>query len=472
MKFFYLTIVIFLLSACAKDPNRPQDVPVRAIQTILVSDSLIDSDVCANELRVGGAEILYKNEMGVVMTSAPISALPIEHCEADISVNRTEPFRNVTDETKAPSLSTLLKLIPAEEIGARTFIQNNPEFDGRGVIIGVLDTGVEIDHPMLAKTSTGEAKVIDFQDFSGEGKLDLDTVTVDINDIFKGTDGGEYFVRNVGGSDYRFALFRGSSLKAARRITRKDEFSDLGVITYLKGGKHFLRIDTNGDRDFGNDTELSDFSENHQFVKLGKKKSLTTSVNIGEAGKTATICFDDGSHGTHVAGIAAGFDSDGLQGVAPGAKVIAVKIGDNRLAGGSTTTASKMLAIDYAVEKGARVLNISYGIRAGSDLGKSAIDKYVDKVAKEKNVLFAISAGNEGPGIQTIGTPAGADRALTVGAYISKETAPKQLRVYWRRTKQHVVFFQRGSPKRWRLEAFDFSSGLGCFESSPVGRRL
>ena len=66
-----------------------------------------------------------------------------------------------------------------------------------------------------------------------------------------------------------------------------------------------------------------------------------------------------------------------------------------------------LLAIDFAVAKKAQIINLSYGIRAGSNLGKSVIDKYIDKVAAEKGVLFSISAGNEGPGLLTIGTPAG-----------------------------------------------------------------
>jgi hypothetical protein len=51
--------------------------------------------------------------------------------------------------------------------GVQNFQQNNPDYDGRGTIILVLDTGVDMGVDGLTKTSTGETKVIDVQDFTG-----------------------------------------------------------------------------------------------------------------------------------------------------------------------------------------------------------------------------------------------------------------------------------------------------------------
>jgi subtilisin family serine protease len=52
--------------------------------------------------------------------------------------------------------------LPTNEIGATDFVRANPEWDGRGVTIGVLDSGVDLDHPSLQTTSTGERKIVDW----------------------------------------------------------------------------------------------------------------------------------------------------------------------------------------------------------------------------------------------------------------------------------------------------------------------
>ena len=53
------------------------------------------------------------------------------------------------------------------------FNELHPEYDGTGTIILILDTGVDMGIDGLTKTSTGEVKVIDVQDFTGEGDVKL-----------------------------------------------------------------------------------------------------------------------------------------------------------------------------------------------------------------------------------------------------------------------------------------------------------
>ena len=75
-----------------------------------------------------------------------------------------------------------------KDTGVEEFISLHPEFDGRGTIILVLDTGVDMGIDGLTETSTGEVKVIDVQDFTGEGDISLyeaDLSTDDGKDVFE-----------------------------------------------------------------------------------------------------------------------------------------------------------------------------------------------------------------------------------------------------------------------------------------------
>jgi subtilisin family serine protease len=52
--------------------------------------------------------------------------------------------------------------MPIADIGASQFMAANPTWDGRGVTIGIVDTGITLDHPSLQTTSTGERKIVDW----------------------------------------------------------------------------------------------------------------------------------------------------------------------------------------------------------------------------------------------------------------------------------------------------------------------
>lgn len=417
-------------------------VDTQKVQSIVLANSS-QSEACRVELEAQNVGVLYQNELGVLFADTPADHIRLSECEATVVNNLDVPVspRDPAD-SEARLGSVLQELLPANEIGALDFIKANPEYDGRGVIIGILDTGVELDHPMLRLTTTAEAKVIDFEDFSGEGKLNLEPVHLsERGTIF--TPSGEYLAKSIQGKDFHFANYLGSQLNETS-AAQGDHFEDVGVLTYQKGNQWVGRIDTNNNKSFDDEQELSSYFESKQFTKLGENRKLTTVLNVKDA-THATLCFDDGTHGTHVAGIAAGNDPNTLTGVAPGAKIVAAKIGDNRLSGGSTTTASMILAIDHAVSRGAQIINLSYGIRAGSNQGTATIDTYIDKVAVTKNILFSISAGNEGPGLLSIGSPAAAAHAITVGAYVSKNTAHKNYN-YTGVLRDHIWWFSSLGP--------------------------
>jgi subtilisin family serine protease len=125
--------------------------------------------------------------------------------------------------------------------------------------------------------------------------------------------------------------------------------------------------------------------------------------------------IDPNGHGTHVTGIAAGSGagSDGrYTGVAPEADLFVARVLD---AGGGGRTSDVMAGIEWAVERGAQVINISLGGPPYPADGTDALSMLVD-AAVEAGVVVCVAAGNMGPGVQTVGAPAASKGAITIGA--------------------------------------------------------
>ena len=81
-------------------------------------------------------------------------------------------------------------LIPKRETGVLEFLKKHPEFDGRGTIIAVFDTGVDPAAAGLQKTSIGERKIVDVIDATGSGDVDTShTVEASKEGTFEGLTG-------------------------------------------------------------------------------------------------------------------------------------------------------------------------------------------------------------------------------------------------------------------------------------------
>jgi hypothetical protein len=66
--------------------------------------------------------------------------------------------------------------MPLASTGADSFRRAHPTADGRGILIAILDTGIDPSAPGLSTTTTGERKILDLRDFSGEGAVPLTRV--------------------------------------------------------------------------------------------------------------------------------------------------------------------------------------------------------------------------------------------------------------------------------------------------------
>ncbi|WP_309115921.1 S8 family serine peptidase [Saccharothrix sp.] len=141
-----------------------------------------------------------------------------------------------------------------------------------------------------------------------------------------------------------------------------------------------------------------------------------THPDLADAVVDAAVFADSDStddrkgHGTHVAATITG--SGPYRGVAPDAKLLNAKVLDDNGRGKSSDAIAGM---EWAVAAGADVVNMSFGSSQASD-GTDPLSQAVNRLTAASGALFVVSAGNSGPGEQTLSTPAVADAALTVGA--------------------------------------------------------
>lgn len=337
--------------------------------------------------------------------------------------------------------------------GVDRFLVSHPHSDGRGVVIAVLDTGVDPSIPGLTQTPDGKVKVIDVQDFTGDGDVELERIKPDPATgklVRPDGDGApiEYEPPTLPAAPpgeprrWWFGVFKEKKFAGADQPdlngneTTEDEFPVL--VTALEGDgddQAVCYVDTNVDRSFADEKPLRNYKLNfdtfnfHRDQPEGQIIPLTFAVNIFLRQTKVVFHFDNGAHGTHVAGIAAGYrinNQDGFHGVAPGAKVMSLKIGCGWL-GGISVTESKRKALRYAARYAREhqvpvVCNLSYGVESEIE-GHSDIDDVVNEILRENPyMVFVTSAGNAGPGLSSVGTPAAATEAISVAALMAADT--------------------------------------------------
>ncbi|MEV8108770.1 S8 family serine peptidase, partial [Streptomyces sp. NPDC088135] len=329
---------------------------------------------------------------------------------------------------------------PSFETGAVDFVQQHPKADGRGVTIGILDSGVDLGHPALQKTSTGARKIVDWVTAT-DPVSDGDGTWLRMTDAVTGptfTYKGRTYKAPKG--DYRIKLFAEAATKGGDMkgdLNRDGDTTDVWAVLYdpVTGA---VRVDLNDDADFTNDTALKPYKEKHQVSYFGKDDPRTDvaeripftvesrkNVVYNAAGDTSdyvNIGVIESEHGTHVAGITAanGLFGGKMNGAAPGAKIVSSRA--CTWDGGCTNIALTEGMIDLVVNRGVDVVNMSIGGLPPLNDGNNARSELYKRLIDIYGVQLVISAGNDGPGVNTIGDPGLADHVISVGASISKET--------------------------------------------------
>ncbi|MCO6473359.1 MAG: S8 family serine peptidase [Melioribacteraceae bacterium] len=337
--------------------------------------------------------------------------------------------------------------ISLNQTGVTEFLKLNPEYDGRGTIIFVLDTGVDMGVEGLTKTSAGGVKVIDAQDFTGQGDIKFYEADVDDEDgktFYSNEDNNlkisgtlslqakddKYFIGVVKEDLWKNS---GSGAKDINANGAEDDsFYFVTFLTEIDAADYWVVfIDTNNNGDLSDEKPLRNYNINYDSFTFEHAKQLppfTLAMNIFPEEQKISLYFDDGAHGTHCAGIAAGnaIGNDNFYGVAPGAEVIGLKLGNNNYAGGATVTESMKKSFLYFDEYSKKtdkpcIVNMSFGI--GSEIeGRAEIEKFLAELTKNNPYIYiCTSNGNEGPGISTSGMPAASSSIFSTGAVLTKE---------------------------------------------------
>ncbi len=136
------------------------------------------------------------------------------------------------------------------------------------------------------------------------------------------------------------------------------------------------------------------------------------------------VPYDDGGHGTHVAGDAAGngkLSAGKYRSFAPDANLIGIKV----LAGnGSGTTTALLKGIEWAIkhkdEYNIKVINVSIGHQA-TDYSQDPTDLALEEAVKA-GITVVTAAGNYGPNQGTVSAPGDDPFLITVGGTDNRDT--------------------------------------------------
>ncbi|RLF79950.1 pyrolysin (pls), partial [Thermococci archaeon] len=351
---------------------------------------------------------------------------------------------------------------------------------GDNVTVAVLDTGIDPLQPFLQQTMDGKRKIIDWYDTTGEGYVDTSynitnasvsngvlTINQDVT-----VDWGTYYY--LAGRSSRYSSIHINSVKIGNITSANgvyhfgllpdryfdmdfdQNFNEAHFVLIVNSSQYYdtVYVDTNDNLDLTDEQPIHIFHSTGDILKFGPgelSECLQYDVNHDLFGEIETICnatlgvvlteidptgkyvnfgWDGGQHGTHVSGTIAGYGMagtyfEGLYGVAPNAQLMAVRVLSSIGYGSTSWIINGML---YAAIYGpdwipfsgdeADIISMSLGGLAGYNDGTESPENfYVNYLTELTEVVFSISAGNDGPSTNTVGSPGDADYAITVSNY-------------------------------------------------------
>ena len=356
-------------------------------------------------LLAAGAALTAGATTGLHATAAPGSGAKNPNSDATVTTG-LDSTSAIVGLSLAP-LATDAKLAPAK--GKKVDFNSSAAKSERSKLVAQRNAFKKWLHANAPKAQV-----------TGEYDVAVNAVAVRLNGTALGSLSGGPGVTSVG--------YQGTYAPTAGSLVEGTD-PDLALIKAAAGDPTAGRGIKVGIVDSGIDVDHPCFSDKGfpSTPQQGNPAYTNNKVIIAKvfANKAAKLGFDAkavGEHGTHVSGTVAcdantPASIDGAKigyapsGVAPGAQ-----LGSYNVFPGTIEDARSediLNALDAAALDGMDVINMSLGGNAHgvADLLTNAVDN-LDKAG----IVVAVSAGNDGPGHYTVGSPGSAERALTAGA--------------------------------------------------------
>ncbi|XP_057365075.1 tripeptidyl-peptidase 2-like [Daphnia carinata] len=379
-------------------------------------------------------------------------------------------------------------LLPKKETGAISYLNKFPSYNGQGTVIAIFDSGVDPRAPGLQVTSDGKPKIIDCFDGTGSGDVALVPAEVKngvitglsgrslkIPDSWKNPS-GEYRIgckslyqlyptalrermlkdfkenkwdplhkKTLAETTKKLQAFElaNPDPSGSEKATKEDyemqiemlntlekKFSNLGpcfdCVVFNDGQQWRACLDTSYSGRLSECKLMGIYRETFDVGTLSEEDQLSYSINVYPEENILEIVSMCSSHGTHVASIASAYfpDEPEKNGLAPGAQIVSIAIGDNRL-GSMETGTSLVRAMNRVIEQThykVDVINMSYGEHAHwAHSGR--LGELMSDVVSKHGIVWVVSGSNHGPALSTVGTPPAISTTslIGVGAYVSPE---------------------------------------------------
>ncbi|MCD7883094.1 MAG: S8 family serine peptidase, partial [Lachnospiraceae bacterium] len=249
-------------------------------------------------------------------------------------------------------------------------VQAEPlELYGAGVLVAVIDSGVDYFHPDFRKED-GTTRIAAIWDQSAAAPVSAAGNAAENVE----REAPEDAARNMSGNEAE-AIAEKTTGNAAENVS----------------GASVMRL---GRTPAG-------FSNGVEYTREEINEALAAGSR--EAGLALVPERDASGHGTEVLGIAAGngrASGNPYRGVAPKSDILVVKLGTPRPDGFPSTT-ELMTALEYVMRKAEELsqpvaVNLSFGNVYGSHRGNSLLETYIDTLSKRGRNVIVAGTGNEG----------------------------------------------------------------------------